>query len=59
MRPELNKNLEFFKDDTIPQRPFVFACRNYECAESEQWTLACLTEEEAREVYTEMGKYFG
>lgn len=55
---ELSKDFEFFKDDN-PQliRPFIAACRDYE-SEGYKWVLACLTEDEAREVFEDMKKYF-
>lgn len=45
-------------DEPGMKRPFMMACRNYESKWDEAWTLAWLTEEEARQVYEILKIYF-
>lgn len=54
------RNFKFGKsNDPEMKRPFMMACRNYETKWEEEWTLAWLTEEEAKQVYEELKVYFG
>lgn len=50
-------------DDPEVPRPFMMACRDYESEQKsgfeEAWTLAWLSEEEARQVYEILKTYFG
>lgn len=38
--------------------PFMMACRDYESKWEEAWTLAWLSEDEAKEVYETLKAYF-
>lgn len=53
------KNFRIGKGGDIHDRPIMMACRNYESKREEEWTIACLAEEEAKQVYEELKAYFG
>lgn len=58
MTKELEKNFEFWKvNNPNDVRPFKAACRDYE-ADGKQYTVACLTESEARQLFEQLKGYF-
>ena len=57
---EVLNNFELIENDDPRSKsdcPFIAVCRDRE-ATSERWVFAALTEDEARELYEELKKYF-
>lgn len=52
-----NFDLWYDKDGDEDERPFMLACRDRECV-YERWVLVSFTEEEAKQIYEYLGKFF-
>lgn len=56
---ELKENFEFWRNDNPESiHPFMAACRDYEATDTEKYVVACLTEDQARQMYNFLKKHF-
>ena len=53
------ENFDVWMDDTLEDdRPFVVACKDSENTSEERWVLVSLSNEEAKQVYEYLDRYF-